>query len=78
MAIGLFYESNAAENKDRNIHEISATIGQRNEEISNAPIPVLSSSDSEEVVQISRLDSSASSQSESEDIIFNSNHTGGY
>ena len=93
MAIGLFYESG---NETRNIHEISAEMSERNENIistgtatgtsssyifdtSRPSAIVLSDNESEDggaVITPGRaVDYSSQSQSEPEDLIFNSKTT---
>lgn len=79
MAIGLFYESGGVTGETtKNIHEISAEMSARNEELitGNRAI-VLSDSESDDGRVImsgpSAVAAAVSSQSE-EDAVFNSNH----
>ena len=78
MAIGLFYESGgAAGGTTKNIHEISAEMSVRNEELitANRAIVLSDSESDDERVIMSRPSAAAaavSSQSEEDDVVFNS------
>lgn len=78
MAIGLFYESGGAAGggeTTKNIHEISAEMGPRNEELITANRAIVlsdSESDDERVIMSRPYAAAVSSQSEEDDVVFNS------
>ncbi len=91
IAIGLFYESGGtaggSTSESRNIHEISAEMSTRNDELTSAPPAaiILSDSDDEEFAQsrptrltvtttANTVEFNSNSEEDEDDVVFNSNY----